>query len=119
MDFTISGQTPEGESLSSYSVDFGDGSFVSDEPFGGQESVTITHVYNSAGTYRALATVKDTTGAESSNLAEHTLVVTEVGTGGGSGSGGSTVSGGGSLGWPLLALLMLTGAARRLTRRTC
>ena len=119
VDFTISGQTPEGESLSSYSVDFGDGSFVSDEPFGGQESVTITHVYNSAGTYRALATVKDTTGAESSNLAEHTLVVTEVGTGGGSGSGGSTVSGGGSLGWPLLALLMLTGAARRLTRRTC
>ncbi|WP_348674906.1 PKD domain-containing protein [uncultured Abyssibacter sp.] len=118
VDFTISGQAPDGESLSSYSIQFGDGSFVEDEPFGGQDSVTITHVYNAAGTYRAQASVKDTAGSQSSNLAEHTVVVAEPGTGGSGGGGGSSAgaTGGGALGWPLLALLMVVGVLRRQLR---
>lgn len=123
VDYTVSGTAPDGESLTSFSIDFGDGSFIEDEPFGGQDSVTITHVYNQAGTYRAQASVTDTTGAESTNLAEHTVVAREPGQGGGGGTGGDGASGevvgGGALGAPaLLVLTTLLGLRRRrMTRR--
>jgi hypothetical protein len=74
--FTVSGSPPAGNTLQSYTLNFGDGTApLVDQPFGGAASVERSHTYTEAGTFRARLTVKDNTGATSSNAAEQTIEV--------------------------------------------
>ena len=77
VSFTVSGTPPAGRTLSSYTLNFGDGTApLVDQPFGGAASVERAHTYAEAGTFRARLTVKDDSGATSSNAAEQTIEVT-------------------------------------------
>ncbi|HVF34613.1 MAG TPA: PKD domain-containing protein [Candidatus Saccharimonadia bacterium] len=74
--FTVSGTPPAGKTLQSYTLNFGDGTApLADQPFNGAPSVQRQHTYTDKGTYRARLTVKDNTGAVSSNAAEQTIEV--------------------------------------------
>ncbi|PYL97241.1 MAG: hypothetical protein DMF18_03180 [Verrucomicrobia bacterium] len=64
VSFNGSGSTDADGSVVSYTFSFGDGS--ADVT---QSSPTIQHTYNNAGDYFATLTVKDNTGASSSNIA--------------------------------------------------
>ena len=75
VQFTIAADAPQGSTASSWSLDFGDGQYVEDQPFNGNASATISHVYTEAGVYRAYASVKNSEGVSSENLAEHTIEV--------------------------------------------
>jgi hypothetical protein len=75
--FTVTGTPPDGKTLAQYSLSFGDGASLSNQSFNGQPFVSVNHVYQNAGTYRATLTVRDSAGNTSTNLAEQTI---EVGT---------------------------------------
>ena len=75
--FTVTGSPPPGKTLSSFNLDFGDGSSSGSQTFGGASFVEIEHTYQDEGTYRARLTVTDSGAATSTNLAERTI---EVGT---------------------------------------
>ena len=123
-----------GDSLASYSLDFGDGSAkITDQPFTAQATQTVRHTYSAAGSYTAKLTVKDSQGLISSNVAQKTITASAVGGGSSSGgsssgsesssSGGTTPGifsgpatgrfGGGSLGFGVIGLLGLAGLRRR------
>jgi PKD repeat protein len=74
--FTVSGTVPQGKTLQSYTLNFGDGTApLADQPFNGAASVQRQHTYTERGTYRATLTVKDSSGATSTNAAEQTIDV--------------------------------------------
>lgn len=74
--FTVSGTPPQGKTLQSYTLNFGDGTApIADQPFNGATSVQRQHTYAQRGTYRATLTVKDSSGAASTNAAEQTIEV--------------------------------------------
>ncbi|MEQ1438341.1 PKD domain-containing protein [Fontimonas sp. SYSU GA230001] len=111
--FTISGQSADGKALQSWSVDFGDGEKLEDQPFGaGQTSAQVSHTYREAGVYAARAKVKDVDGRVNSNTPEQFITVTAPGTGGGTQDAGRF---GGALGLGLL--LPLAGLALSRRRR--
>jgi uncharacterized repeat protein (TIGR01451 family) len=55
---------PDGEAISSYTFDFGDGS-----PLVTQSTPSVSHTYANPGAYRATLTVKDVRGLDSGNVA--------------------------------------------------
>jgi hypothetical protein len=117
VDFTVSGQAPDGATLQSWSIDFGDGQSLNDQPFAdGQDNAHIVHTYGGAGTYAARALVKDSDGNVSSNTPEQFITVAGGG-GGGTGGGDEDAGrfGGGALGLGLL--LPLAGLAWSRRRR--
>lgn len=121
--FSISGSDADaGDSIASYSLDFGDGQSVQNQPVT-RLPIDLSHTYQQAGNYAARLTVTDSRGLVSSNIAARTITVGTPGSGSGSGSssGGSGSSGagasegrfGGSLGGLLLLPLVLAGLGRR------
>ncbi|HYY43483.1 MAG TPA: PKD domain-containing protein, partial [Pyrinomonadaceae bacterium] len=58
-----------GDTIASYTFNFGDGSVVT------QSSPMITHVYNVAGSFRATLTVKDSRGRRNDNVADAVIIV--------------------------------------------
>ena len=62
--------TDSGDNVVSYTFNFGDGTSTT------QNTATVSHTYNKAGTYGATLTVTDTHGAKSQNAAEVTITVT-------------------------------------------
>lgn len=120
VDFTVSGQAPDGTTLQSWSIDFGDGQSLTDQPFAnGQDNAHVVHTYRSAGTYAARASVEDSAGNVSSNTPEQFITVSGNGGGGGGGGGNGDADAGrfgGALGWSLL--LPLAGLAWRRRRTT-
>lgn len=117
VDFTVTGESSDGSSLSSYSVDFGDGQSINNQPFAnGQNTAHVMHTYRSAGTFAARSVVRDSQGNVSGNSPEAFIVVAE-GSGGGGGSGDAGRFGGAL---PASVLFVLLGAAawrRRGLRR--
>lgn len=112
VNFTIGGQAQDGETLQTYSIDFGDGQSLRDQPFNGQDTVQVSHTYRADGTFPARATVIDSSGTESSNRAEQFI---EVGTGiPTAGGNDGSATGGGAL---PLGLLVLLGGGALLRRR--
>ncbi len=99
VEFTISGQASDGSRLSSWSLDFGDGESVEKQPFNSTGIARISHSYLSEGVYRAKATVRDSQGRSSANLAEQTIEI-------GVAERSLSALRGGSLGWLLIALLL-------------
>lgn len=71
--FTVSGTPPTGRTLQTYSLNLGDGTVLSNQPFGGQPSVQVTHTYQNVGTYRARLVVTDSDGNVSDNPAQRTV----------------------------------------------
>jgi uncharacterized repeat protein (TIGR01451 family) len=63
LDGSASGD-PDGDSIASYTFDFGDGSALVT-----QSAPTVSHTYASPGTYHATLTVKDSRGLDSGNVA--------------------------------------------------
>lgn len=117
VNFSIGGTATEGAELTRFSIDFGDGQSMNNQSFDANGGASLSHVYQDAGTFRARLTVKDSSGAESSNLAEHTVTV-GAGNGdtGGNDDGGIVVGSttrGGALGGTLLLLIGLLGLRRR------
>ena len=118
VDYNISGQSDDDSVLNTWSLDFGDGQFVQNQPFSESQSAMITHIYQEQGTFRATATVKDSQGRVSQNLAEHTVVVGAVdegddGNNGGDGIGQPPAARGGALGWLLILLSLPVLVMRR------
>ena len=64
---------PEGDSIQSYTFNFGDGS-----PSITQGAATVSHVYTTPGSYTATVTVTDIHGAASNNAAASSIQVTEA-----------------------------------------
>ena len=58
-----------GDSIASYTINFGDGTSIT------QNTPTVSHTYTKAGTYAATLTVTDSHGATSTNAAEVTITV--------------------------------------------
>jgi PKD repeat protein len=78
--FTISGTPPDGATLASYSILFGDEAGANPTPYTGPlagGAAVVSHTYSAPGVYRARVTVTDSTGATSENLAEQTITVTQ------------------------------------------
>ncbi|NKF21079.1 PKD domain-containing protein [Solimonas marina] len=112
----------DGESITTYTFDFGDGS----TPISGSRSV-VTHVYTTPGTYQPSLTVTDSAGT-TSKVAAKAEVLGDSGTGTGGGSGadggsdtagtGSSVNGGnaGALSWAQLLPLLGVALLRRRRR---
>lgn len=107
VEFTIRGSTSDNASLSTWSLDFGDGEFVARQPFAADGVARISHTYRSQGVFRAKATVRDSQGRESENLAESTITTVTQ-------ERSLDNLRGGSLGWLLLSLLLLPIGRRRL-----
>lgn len=114
--FSIGGTASEGSELTSFSIDFGDGQSMNNQSFDANGGASVTHVYQEAGTFRARLTVKDSSGAQSTNLAEHTVQVVPgsgAGPGGNDNGGGiASTTRGGAMGGLLLIALGLLGLRR-------
>jgi PKD repeat protein len=63
-DASASHDPDPGDTIASYTFDFGDGQMVT------QAGPTISHTYTSKGNYRALLSVKDSRGASNINVAQ-------------------------------------------------
>lgn len=115
--FTISGSDADNEALQSYSLAFGDGQSVTDQPFNGAGSVQIEHTYTQVGAYGARLTVTDARGLASSNtdlkMIEVLAKSTPVDPTGPAPAAGRF---GGSLGTMLLLPMALFAIRRRLRR---
>ena len=112
--FTINGTDADaGDSIASYSIDFGDGEMLKDQPVTSLP-VTLNHSYSQPRGYIATLSVKDSRGLASGDVAQRPITVSPAGSGGGS-SGGSTGDGrfGGAFGLALLPLLLLARRRRR------
>ncbi|MDP3856345.1 MAG: PKD domain-containing protein [Stagnimonas sp.] len=118
--FDVSGSDPDaGDALASYSLDFGDGEGLSDQPFDGAAMKSLSHRYAGAGGYDARLTVKDSHGLVSSNAALQRVQADAGGTAPPATPGAGTSSGGrygGALGGPLLLGLWLLARTRRRRR---
>lgn len=111
VSFTIGGQPSAGETLESWSIQFGDGQSLEDQPFNGASTAAVSHTYQSTGTFPARVTVTDSSGASSTNVAQQFI---EVGTGGGvNDASGDRFGGSGSL---LIWLGLLLGVMARRPR---
>ncbi|MES2682359.1 MAG: PKD domain-containing protein [Pseudomonadota bacterium] len=78
VNFTVGGSDSDvGDSVVSYSLDFGDGMKLVDQPI---TSAAIAHSYAQPGNYAAALTVKDSQGLVSSNIARKFITVTAPGT---------------------------------------
>jgi hypothetical protein len=66
-----SSDSDQGDTIASYSFDFGDGTAVLTQP-----GATTSHTYQNAGMYPARLTVKDSRGKSSTNLAQVMITVT-------------------------------------------
>lgn len=73
LDGSNSSDPDQGDSVVSYTFDFGDGS----EPVT-QSAPTVTHTYQSAGSYDAMLTVMDSHGLESKSPAHAAITVSEA-----------------------------------------
>lgn len=116
--FTIDGFDPDaGDSIASYSIDFGDGEMLKDQAVT-RLPISLSHSYAQPRGYIATLSVKDSRGLVSGDVAQQAITVSAPGGGGSSGGavdeGGST-SGrfGGALGLGLLPLLLLARRRRR------
>jgi PKD repeat protein len=86
-NFTADVRDPDGDSISSYAWDFGDGQNGSGASTG--------HTYGSAGTYHVTLTATDSRGASGSGAADVTVTAPSTGGGGGGGGGGGENGNGG------------------------
>ena len=119
--FTISGSDADGDALSSFTLKFGDGETLKDQPFNGQGSLSISHSYTQQGLYGAKLTVTDARGLVSSNTDEKMIEVKAVPTPGTGGGGGTPAAGapagsgrfGGAFGLALLPLALLARRRRK------
>lgn len=119
VQFDGSGSTDSdaGDTIASFSFDFGDGSDAVT-----QSAAKVTHTYSKAGFYPAKLTVTDSRGLISSNVAQKNITAkagstTPVISGNGSTSGATSGDtgrfGGGAFGLALLPLLLAAGRRRR------
>ena len=125
VQYTISGSDGDGDALASYTLEFGDGEKLTDQPFSSSGPTTQSRTYTQAGVYGARLTVKDARGLVSSNTDLKMIEVTTA-------PGGSTPPGtppatppvtpaplaetgrfGGSFGLALLPLALLALRRRR------
>ncbi|HET7844921.1 MAG TPA: PKD domain-containing protein [Xanthomonadales bacterium] len=72
--FTRTGEVADGRTLASWTLVFGDGEALTDQPFGAQTTVQVSHTYDDVGAFRAKLTVKDDAG-NVSNEVEQTIEV--------------------------------------------
>ena len=84
-DGSGSSDSDAGDSVASYTFDFGDGTAPVTQP-----TPTATHVYNSSGNFNATLSVNDSHGLASSNTASKFIEVKDAGTTTGTTTGGST-----------------------------
>lgn len=119
VNFTITGADADiGDRAVSYTIDFGDGSKLTDKAFASGSSATEAHTYTKAGSYSAKLTVKDSRGGVSA-VATRAITASGSGSGGGGGggSGGSqNKNGGGALSGLLLVPFVIVGLLRRRRR---
>ena len=111
--FTAGGSDPDaGDSLSKFSLEFGDGEKLLDQSFAGATSKTLTHTYSARGQYPAKLTVVDSRGLISSNVAMKVIEPGAITT-----AGAAAVQtgrfGGGALGLGLLLPLGWLALGRR------
>ena len=114
--FTISGTPPDGATLSSYSILYGDEPGANPTPYTGPMAggtAVVSHTYTAPGVYRARVTVTDSNGDTSENLAEQTVTVTAAD---GVGKALDNTRLGGGLPPLTLLALGLFALARRRTR---
>ena len=110
--FTISGTDMDsGDTIASYSIDFGDGQKLSDQPITSLP-VKLSHNYANPRNYIATLTVKDSRGLVSSTVAQQSITATKAGA---PGAGASQATGrfGGAFGLALLPLLFFVRRRRR------
>ena len=109
--FIVGGSDADaGDTLASYSLDFGDGESVTDQPFTSLPTM-LSHRYAQPGNYETRLTVKDSRGLVSSNIARRTVSVLPGGGGSSTPGGAEGRFGGSALG--LLALAPLLALRRR------
>lgn len=115
--FTINGSDmDEADSIASYSIDFGDGEFLKNQPVTSLP-VNISHRYANPRNYIATLSVTDSRGLASGNVAQQSITVSPA-AGGPPISGGPDVTGqaqgrfGGSFALGLLPLLLLARRRR-------
>lgn len=113
VNFTIGGTDLDaGDRIASYSIDFGDGERLTDQPVTSLP-VQISHRYGQPRNYVATLSVKDSRGLASSEVAQQSITVLPEGSVVG-GAGGREGRFGGALGLALLPLLVF--ALRRRAR---
>ncbi len=119
--FRINGtDTDAGDSIASYSIDFGDGQMLKDQAITSLP-VSLNHSYADARNYIATLTVKDSRGLVSSNISQKAITVTSGGTtptinvppGTAGAQTGSGRFGGGAFGFALLPLALIALRRRR------
>ena len=76
VEFTIGGSDADGDELASYTIDFGDGETLTDQPLGGATTAVLMHTYDTQGSYVASLTLKDAGGRVSTTAATQTITVT-------------------------------------------
>lgn len=77
--FTISGTDMDaGDTIASYSIDFGDGQMMADQPITSLP-VKLSHSYANPRNYIATLTVKDSRGLVSSTVAQQSITATKAG----------------------------------------